>query len=71
MSVPQIAIFLKQTGWNSTTIRIGTDGHLRVWKRWVAGLCPPKQDPAQGEDVDESDSGEFIEEIYTKEVKCD
>ena len=71
MTVPQVAIFLKQTGWNSTTIRIGTNSHLRVWKRWVAGLCPPKQDPTQGEDIDESDSGEFIEELYTKEVKCD
>jgi len=71
MTVPQVAILLKQTGWNSTVIRIGTNSHLRVWKGWVAGFCPPKQDPTQGESIDESDSGEFIEELYTKEIKCD
>jgi hypothetical protein len=70
LSVAQVAILMKQSGWNSTTIRIGTNSHLRVWKRWEAGLVPQKQDPNEvGELIDETESGEFVEEIYTEEVK--
>lgn len=61
MSVAQVATFMKQTGWNSTVIRMSPTSTLRVWKRWSPGVCPQHQDPKEeGEELRGCEVEDFV-----------